>query len=53
MAIWHDLVDDDQFPFAYASVKRFAQKLRGSPSPEARVVITTARFVITTTERCS
>jgi transposase len=42
MAIWHDLVDDHQFPFAYASVKRFALKLRGSPSPEARVVITTA-----------
>lgn len=42
MAIWHDLVDDHQFPFAYASVKRFALKLRGTPSPEARVVITTA-----------
>ena len=42
MAIWQDLVDDHQVPFAYASVKRFVLKLRGSPSPEARVVITTA-----------
>ncbi len=42
MAIWHDLVDDHQFPAAYASVKRFVLKLRGTPSPEARVVITTA-----------
>jgi transposase len=42
MAIWQDLVDDHQVPFAYASVKRFVLKLRGSPSVEARAVITTA-----------
>jgi hypothetical protein len=41
-AIWQDLVDDHQVPFAYASVKRFVLTLRGSPSPEARAVITTA-----------
>ena len=42
MAIWQDLVDGHGFPGRYASVKRFVHKLRGSPSPEARVVIVTA-----------
>ena len=42
MAIWQDLVDDHGFRPRYASVKRFVLKLRGSPPPEARVVITTA-----------
>ena len=42
MAIWQDLVDGHGFPGRYASVKRFVHKLRGSPSPEARVVIETA-----------
>ena len=42
MAIWQDLVDGHGFPGRYASVKRFVHKLRGSPSPEARVVIQTA-----------
>lgn len=42
MAIWRDLVSDHGFTGAYQSVKRFVRKLRGSHSPEARVVITTA-----------
>ncbi len=41
-AIWQDLVDDHGFTARYASVKRFVAKLRGSPTREARVVITTA-----------
>jgi transposase len=40
-AIWQDLVDDHGFTARYASVKRFVSKLRGSETPEARVVITT------------
>ena len=40
-AIWQDLVDDHAFTGGYQSVRRFAGKLRGSSSPEARVVITT------------
>jgi len=40
-AIWQDLVDDHGFRGAYQSVKRFVGKLRGSRSPEARVVIET------------
>jgi transposase len=40
-AIWQDLVDDHGFTGCYQSVRRFAGKLRGSSSPEARVVITT------------
>jgi transposase len=40
-AIWQDLVDDHGFTGGYQSVRRFAGKLRGSSSPEARVVITT------------
>jgi transposase len=42
MAIWQDLVDSHGFSGRYVSVKRFANKLRGSPAPEARVVIETA-----------
>jgi transposase len=41
-AIWQDLVDDHGFRAGYASVKRFALKLRGGTAVEARVVITTA-----------
>jgi transposase len=40
-AIWQDLVDDHGFRGAYQSVKRFVGKLRGSRSPEARVMIET------------
>ena len=42
MAIWQDLVDGHAFSEKYASVKRFVRKLRGSSTPEARVVIETA-----------
>ena len=42
MAIWQDLVDGHGFSEKYASVKRFVRKLRGSSTPEARVVIETA-----------
>jgi transposase len=42
MAIWQDLVDDHGFSGQYASVRRFVLKLRGTSSPEARVVISTA-----------
>ena len=42
MAIWQDLVDGHGFNEKYASVKRFVRKLRGSSTPEARVVIETA-----------
>ncbi|MGA2883493.1 MAG: IS21 family transposase [Bryobacteraceae bacterium] len=42
MAIWQDLVDGHSFNEKYASVKRFVRKLRGSSTPEARVVIETA-----------
>src|SRR4029079_11640460 len=42
MAIWQDLVDDAGFAARYASVRRFVVALRGTSSPEARVVITTA-----------
>jgi transposase len=40
-AIWQDLVEDHGFEAGYASVRRFVARLRGSTSPEARVVITT------------
>jgi transposase len=40
-AIWQDLVDDHGFGGSYQSVKRFVGKLRGSRTPEARVVIET------------
>ena len=42
VAIFQDLVDSHGFPAGYASVKRFVRKLRGDPTPEARVVIQTA-----------
>ena len=42
MAIWQDLVDGHGFGEKYSSVKRFVRKLRGSSTPEARVVIETA-----------
>src|SRR6187551_3572642 len=42
MAIWQDLVDDHGFTARYASVRRFVVTLRGTSSPEAHVVITTA-----------
>jgi transposase len=42
MAIFQDLVDGHGFSGKYASVKRFVRKLRGSATPEARVVIQTA-----------
>ena len=42
VAIWQDLVDGHGFTAGYQSVKRFVNKLRGSPTPEARVVIETA-----------
>jgi transposase len=41
VAIYQDLVDDHGFTAKYASVKRFVAKLRGTPSAEARVVMTT------------
>ncbi len=42
MAIWQDLVDDHGFQHGYASVKRYAVKLRGGGGTlEARPVITT------------
>ena len=41
MAIWQDLVTDHGFAAKYASVMRFVVKLRGRPTPEARVVIHT------------
>jgi transposase len=42
VAIYQDLVDTQGFAARYASVKRFVRKLRGVPTPEARVVIVTA-----------
>jgi hypothetical protein len=42
MAVWQDLVDGHGFTGRYASVKRFVRQLRGSPTPDARVVIETA-----------
>lgn len=42
VAIFQDLVDGHGFAAGYASVKRFVRKLRGDPTPEARVVIQTA-----------
>jgi transposase len=41
MAIWQDLVDQYGFARSYQSVQRFVRKLRGTRTPEARVVITT------------
>jgi transposase len=42
MAIWQDLVDDHGFAARYASVRRYAVRLRGATPTEARVVITSA-----------
>lgn len=42
VGIWQDLVDAHGFAGRYDSVKRFARKLRGGSSPEARAVIETA-----------
>ena len=42
MAIWQDLVDQYGFASSYQSVQRFVRKLRGTQTPEARVVIVTA-----------
>jgi transposase len=42
MAIWQDLIEEHGFTARYASVRRFVLQLRGTSSPEARVVITTA-----------
>ena len=41
MGIWQDLVDRHGFTGGYQSVKRFVRKLRGTVSPEARVIIET------------
>jgi transposase len=41
MAIWQDLVDGHGFTAGYQSVKRFLQKLRGTPATEACAVIET------------
>lgn len=41
MGIWQDLVDTHGFTDGYQSVKRFVRKLRGTASPEARVIIET------------
>ena len=41
MGIFQDLVDTHGFTGGYQSVKRFVRKLRGSVSPEARVIIET------------
>jgi transposase len=41
MGIWQDLVDKHGFTSSYQSVQRFVLKLRGSVSPEARVIIET------------
>jgi hypothetical protein len=43
VAIYQDLVDTNGFTARYASVKRFVRNLRGSKTPEARVVIVTGR----------
>jgi transposase len=42
MSIWQELVDQHGFTGAYESVKRYARKLRGTKSPEARAIIRTA-----------
>ena len=41
LGIWQDLVDSHGFAGGYQSVKRYVRKLRGTVSPEARVVIQT------------
>jgi transposase len=42
MSIWQELVDRHGFSGAYESVKRYVRNLRGTQSPEARVIIQTA-----------
>jgi len=42
VAIYQDLVDEYGFASSYQSVQRFVRKLRGTKTPEARVVIVTA-----------
>jgi transposase len=42
VAIYQDLVDEYSFASSYQSVQRFVRKLRGTQTPEARVVIVTA-----------
>lgn len=42
MSIWQQLVDRHGFTGSYESVKRYARKLRGTQSPEARATIETA-----------
>jgi transposase len=42
MAIWQDLIDEYGFASSYQSVQRFVGKLRGTQTPQARVVIVTA-----------
>ena len=41
IGIWQDMVDQHGFTGGYQSVKRLVRKLRGSVSPEARVIIET------------
>ena len=41
MGIYQDLVDRHGFSSSYQSVQRFVRKLRGTTSPEARVIIET------------
>jgi hypothetical protein len=40
--IWQDLVSEYGFAHNYQSVQRFVRKLRGTRTPEARIVIVTA-----------
>ena len=42
MGIWQDLVSQSGFSGRYGSVKRFVRRLRGSQTPEACAVISTA-----------
>jgi transposase len=42
MGIWQDLVEQSAFPGGYQSVRRYVQKLRGTPVPEPCAVIVTA-----------
>jgi transposase len=42
VAIYQDLVEEYGFTSSYQSVQRFVRKLRGTQTPEARVVIVTA-----------
>ena len=42
MAFWQDLVSEYGFTNSYQSVQHFVRKVRGTHTPEARVVIVTA-----------